>query len=660
MNFILNTKLLNNNNYDNYDDIKKYYDNYLAKVRNMKCNCIEERLDITDEFIFEYMNDTNKILNDNSYQLYSDDNYNKMSILKNSLLTENESMDIILTINFENNITNNFDKYLKFLNKIINDTYINWVKKIKINCSESDYDKYLQLIASVYGLFKSKSIKLVSCNINYNYGFDKLIKNNLLQYIDEVSIINIPRQYDENLKFYLEYTFSDKEIYCLYDETSINRDKKYYYDLISILKLNNLNINPVINYDGKLVNVNFDSVNYTYIKFIMNEINDYTISDSIREFNNINIDCIQFTNNYNEIISIIWDNSATIGKVEIGQKRNEFYKTISNDKFLKISNSYYFNNYDGYQIIVLKQKNSLNSIDINLLNKQLFDKFIINDMTREEMLSSLSDEFNTDIFNLNLNRLIESFSYTVSNAKANLKTIYENSYLESVTEEAIYNNFGIFTTYEKKPTQTFEQYKNIIKKLIKSILHCYNTDNMIDLLDTIVNYDYIYNNGTKNANINLTELYSEATTDYERLVYNNRLEVNLESITNSDPKKLEVYKNDILEVVDIIKPAHVIVDVVISYSCEEDFKEWFKEKNNLSFNESDEFELQYTLQSLDNNYSSLETMFMTFGDNGRNKGSLIFSPDLISELDTENDEYDLYPIGIKNRIIESEFSLIKN
>lgn len=660
MNFILNTKLLNNNNYDNYDDIKKYYDNYLAKVRNMKCNCIEERLDITDEFIFEYMNDTNKILNDNSYQLYSDDNYNKMSILKNSLLTENESMDIILTINFENNITNNFDKYLKFLNKIINDTYINWVKKIKINCSESDYDKYLQLIASVYGLFKSKSIKLVSCNINYNYGFDKLIKNNLLQYIDEVSIINIPRQYDENLKFYLEYTFSDKEIYCLYDETSINRDKKYYYDLISILKLNNLNINPVINYDGKLVNVNFDSVNYTYIKFIMNEINDYTISDSIREFNNINIDCIQFTNNYNEIISIILDNSATIGKVEIGQKRNEFYKTISNDKFLKISNSYYFNNYDGYQIIVLKQKNSLNSIDINLLNKQLFDKFIINDMTREEMLSSLSDEFNTDIFNLNLNRLIESFSYTVSNAKANLKTIYENSYLESVTEEAIYNNFGIFTTYEKKPTQTFEQYKNIIKKLIKSILHCYNTDNMIDLLDTIVNYDYIYNNGTKNANINLTELYSEATTDYERLVYNNRLEVNLESITNSDPKKLEVYKNDILEVVDIIKPAHVIVDVVISYSCEEDFKEWFKEKNNLSFNESDEFELQYTLQSLDNNYSSLETMFMTFGDNGRNKGSLIFSPDLISELDTENDEYDLYPIGIKNRIIESEFSLIKN
>lgn len=660
MNFILNTKLLNNNNYDNYDDMKKYYDNYLAKVRNMKCNCIEERLDITDKFIFEYMNDTKKIFNDNSYQLYSNDNYNKMSILKNSLLTENKSMDIILTINFENDITNNFDKYLKFLNKIINDNYINWIKKIKINCAESDYDKYLQLIANVYSLFKSKSIKLVSCNIDYNYGFDKLIKNNLLQYIDEVSIINIPRQYDENLKFYLEYTFSDKEIYCLYDETGISRDKKYYYDLISILKLNNLNINPVINYDGKLVNVNSDSANYTYIKFIMNEIDGYTISDFTREFNNINVDSVQFTNNYNEIITIIWDNSATIGKIEIGQKRNEFYKTISNDKFLKISNSYYFNNYDGYQIIVLKQKNSLNSIDINLLNNQLFNKFIINDMTREEMLNALSDEFNTDVFNLNLNRLIESFSYTVSNAKANLKTIYENGYLESVTEEAIYNNFGVFTTYEKKPTQTFEQYKNIIKKLIKSILHCYNTDNMIDLLDTIVNYDYIYNNGAKNANINITELYSEAVTDYERLVYNNRLEINLESITNSDPKKLEVYKKDILEVIDIIKPAHVIVDVVISYSCEEDFKEWFKEKNNLSFNESDEFELQYTLQSLDNNYSSLETMFMTFGDNGRNKGSLIFSPDLISELDTENDEYDLYPIGIRSRIIESEFSLTKN
>lgn len=660
MNFILNTKLLNNNNYDNYDDMKKYYDNYLAKVRNMKCNCIEERLDITDKFIFEYMNDTKKIFNDNSYQLYSNDNYNKMSILKNSLLTENKSMDIILTINFENDITNNFDKYLKFLNKIINDNYINWIKKIKINCAESDYDKYLQLIANVYSLFKSKSIKLVSCNIDYNYGFDKLIKNNLLQYIDEVSIINIPRQYDENLKFYLEYTFSDKEIYCLYDETGISRDKKYYYDLISILKLNNLNINPVINYDGKLVNVNSDSADYTYIKFIMNEIDGYTISDFTREFNNINVDSVQFTNNYNEIITIIWDNSATIGKIEIGQKRNEFYKTISNDKFLKISNSYYFNNYDGYQIIVLKQKNSLNSIDINLLNNQLFNKFIINDMTREEMLNALSDEFNTDVFNLNLNRLIESFSYTVSNAKANLKTIYENGYLESVTEEAIYNNFGVFTTYEKKPTQTFEQYKNIIKKLIKSILHCYNTDNMIDLLDTIVNYDYIYNNGAKNANINITELYSEAVTDYERLVYNNRLEINLESITNSDPKKLEVYKKDILEVIDIIKPAHVIVDVVISYSCEEDFKEWFKEKNNLSFNESDEFELQYTLQSLDNNYSSLETMFMTFGDNGRNKGSLIFSPDLISELDTENDEYDLYPIGIRSRIIESEFSLTKN
>lgn len=660
MDFILNTKLLNNNDYDNYDDIKKYYDNYLTKVRNMKCNCIEERLDITDEFIFEYMNNTSKIFNGNNYQLYSSDNYNKMSILKNSLLTENEPMDIILTINFENNITNNFDKYLKFLNKIINDTYINWIKKIKINCSENDYDKYLQLIANIYDLFRNKSIKLISCNIDYNYGFDKLIKNNLLQYVDEISIINIPRQYDENLKFYLEYTFPDKEIYCLYDETDINRDKKYYYDLVSILKLNNLNINPVINYNGKLININSDSINYTYIKFIMDEINGYTISGSTREFNNINIDCIQFTNNYNEIISIIWDNSTTIGKVEIGQKRNEFYKTISNDKFLKISNSYYFNNYDGYQIIVLKQKNSLNSIDINLLNKRLFDNFIINDITREEMLNTLSDEFNTDIFNLNLNRLIESFSYTVSNAKANLKTIYENGYLESVTEEAIYNNFGVFTTYRKKPTQTFEQYKNIIKKLIKSILYCYNTDNIIDLLDTIVNYDYVYNNGIKNANINLTELYSEATTDYERLVYNNRLEINLESITNNDPKKLEVYKNDILEVMDIIKPAHVIVDVVISYSCEEDFKEWFKEKNNLSFNESDEFELQYTLQSLDNNYNSLETMFMTFGDNGRNKGSLIFSPDLISELDTENNEYDLYPIGIRNRIIESEFSLTKN
>ena len=659
MKYILNTNFLNSD-YDNYDNTNNIYNVLLSKLRNIKCNVILEEFNITDNEINEYINGISSF--SENMKWYSTDDKNKIALLKKNVIsTDNNNIDVILSIKFEKSIKVNYNMYKKFLLSIVNNQKINWIKNIKI-CCDSEYDYYIKLISEIYGIFKEKSINLISCDIDYNNS-DFLIKKDILQYVDKISIINGTNNYDENLKYYLEYTFINKEIIYSYDKKIItDNSKQYFYDMQSILKLNNFGIVPLLRYEqnNKLIDLNKDSYNYNYMSFIINEIYNYKtpVTNYNREFDNINIDSIQFSNNYNEKITIIWDNSTTPGRLDINPQRNEYYKILTNDKFLKVSNSYSFNNYDGYQILILKQKNSLEKINLNSLNNKLFNKFIINDMSYNELLDSLPNEFNKDIYNLNINRLLASINDEISDAKCALKNVYNNQYLETVNDEYIYKNFGVLTGYEKQPNQSYEQYKNIIKKLIAAILYGNEIDRIIDLVDTIVNYDYNYNNGIKNANVDIIELYNEATTNYEKIYGNNRLQINLESILDVNPNKLKIYKDDILNVLDIVKPAHIFVDVTISYSNFENFNDWFYEKNEHLFNESDEFSLQYTLQNSDMNYNSLNTTFQTYGFNGNNYGSVIYSP-ILDNLDEENSEFNTYPIGIRTRINEEEFTLTK-
>ena len=659
MKYILNTNFLNSD-YDNYDNTNNIYNVLLSKLRNIKCNVILEEFNITDNEINEYINGISSF--SENMKWYSTDDKNKIALLKKNVIsTDNNNIDVILSIKFEKSIKANYNMYKKFLLSIVNNQKINWIKNIKI-CCDSEYDYYIKLISEIYGIFKEKSINLISCDIDYNNS-DFLIKKDILQYVDKISIINGTNNYDENLKYYLEYTFINKEIIYSYDKKIItDNSKQYFYDMQSILKLNNFGIVPLLRYEqnNKLIDLNKDSYNYNYMSFIINEIYNYKtpVTNYNREFDNINIDSIQFSNNYNEKITIIWDNSTTPGRLDINPQRNEYYKILTNDKFLKVSNSYSFNNYDGYQILILKQKNSLEKINLNSLNNKLFNKFIINDISYNELLDSLPNEFNKDIYNLNINRLLASINDEISDAKCALKNVYNNQYLETVNDEYIYKNFGVLTGYEKQPNQSYEQYKNIIKKLIAAILYGNEIDRIIDLVDTIVNYDYNYNNGIKNANVDIIELYNEATTNYEKIYGNNRLQINLESILDVNPNKLKIYKDDILNVLDIVKPAHIFVDVTISYSNFENFNDWFYEKNEHLFNESDEFSLQYTLQNSDMNYNSLNTAFQTYGFNGNNYGSVIYSP-ILDNLDEENSEFNTYPIGIRTRINEEEFTLTK-
>ena len=659
MKYILNTNFLNSD-YDNYDNTNNIYNVLLSKLRNIKCNVILEEFNITDNEINEYINGISSF--SENMKWYSTNDKDKITLLKKNVIsTDNNNIDVILSIKFEKSIKVNYNMYKKFLLSIVNNQKINWIKNIKI-CCNSEYDYYIKLISEIYGIFKEKSINLISCDIDYNNS-DFLIKKDILQYVDKISIINGTNNYDENLKYYLEYTFINKEIIYSYDKKIItDNSKQYFYDMQSILKLNNFGIVPLLRYEqnNKLIDLNKDSYNYNYMSFIINEIYNYKtpVTNYNREFDNINIDSIQFSNNYNEKITIIWDNSTTPGRLDINPQRNEYYKILTNDKFLKVSNSYSFNNYDGYQILILKQKNSLEKINLNSLNNKLFNKFIINDMSYNELLDSLPNEFNKDIYNLNINRLLASINDEISDAKCALKNVYNNQYLETVNDEYIYKNFGVLTGYEKQPNQSYEQYKNIIKKLIAAILYGNEIDRIIDLVDTIVNYDYNYNNGIKNANVDIIELYNEATTNYEKIYGNNRLQINLESILDINPNKLKIYKDDILNVLDIVKPAHIFVDVTISYSNFENFNDWFYEKNEHLFNESDEFSLQYTLQNSDMNYNSLNTAFQTYGFNGNNYGSVIYSP-ILDNLDEENSEFNTYPIGIRTRINEEEFTLTK-
>ena len=659
MKYILNTNFLNSD-YDNYDNTNNIYNVLLSKLRNIKCNVILEEFNITDNEINEYINGISSF--SENMKWYSTNDKDKITLLKKNVIsTDNNNIDVILSIKFEKSIKVNYNMYKKFLLSIVNNQKINWIKNIKI-CCDSEYDYYIKLISEIYGIFKEKSINLISCDIDYNNS-DFLIKKDILQYVDKISIINGTNNYDENLKYYLEYTFINKEIIYSYDKKIItDNSKQYFYDTQSILKLNNFGIVPLLRYEqnNKLIDLNKDSYNYNYMSFIINEIYNYKtpVTNYNREFDNINIDSIQFSNNYNEKITIIWDNSTTPGRLDINPQRNEYYKILTNDKFLKVSNSYSFNNYDGYQILILKQKNSLEKINLNSLNNKLFNKFIINDMSYNELLDSLPNEFNKDIYNLNINRLLASINDEISDAKCAFKNVYNNQYLETVNDEYIYKNFGVLTGYEKQPNQSYEQYKNIIKKLIAAILYGNEIDRIIDLVDTIVNYDYNYNNGIKNANVDIIELYNEATTNYEKIYGNNRLQINLESILDINPNKLKIYKDDILNVLDIVKPAHVFVDVTISYSNFENLNDWFYEKNEHLFNESDEFSLQYTLQNSDMNYNSLNTAFQIYGFNGNNYGSVIYSP-ILDNLDEENSEFNTYPIGIRTRINEEEFTLTK-
>ena len=150
MKYILNTNFLNSD-YDNYDNTNNIYNVLLSKLRNIKCNVILEEFNITDNEINEYINGISFF--SENMKWYSADDKNKITLLKKNVIsTDNNNIDVILSIKFEKPIKVNYNMYKKFLLSIVNNQKINWIKNIKI-CCNSEYDYYIKLISEIYGIF---------------------------------------------------------------------------------------------------------------------------------------------------------------------------------------------------------------------------------------------------------------------------------------------------------------------------------------------------------------------------------------------------------------------------------------------------------------------------------------------------------------------------
>ena len=694
---------------ERYNYGKNIYDNIAKYCAESNCYNIIDKMTLTDTQMTNYIN-TGILNNGGTWNISDKTEFNKLFIMNDSLILNN-STKINLTCCLDVKITSsNIPLIGDFFNKIANDDNFLFIKQWQISYSDTgDYKLYINLLSSIYKTVKKNNIRLVSPNISNlsDEWFLKILNLDIANYIDSYCFnfndtVNHEALYniDENFLEQIMNICKNKEVLMNVAFTSNDNYYKYYKDITTALKLYENGIVPIIhnlwNYQEdelSLLGLDFnDKNNFNYYNFVFSELNGYnSASVAMKMYDNGNIESSSFTDGKNNVLSILWSISTLPEIFDIIPNPNQYCKNIDSNVFVKITSTYEFDNTDGFQFLIIKQQAYNDSINYDELNGIIRNKFILNDNHRNSLINYLPSTYNV-LECTNLYKIIRAISLELADLSSQIIITKENAYLETVHEKAIYENFGVLVQLSKKYNWNLEKYRALISGIIKSVLTGPTLQSIEDAVNLFINYDYKLNGGTKVANITIEELYKDDSmpmTNYNKMMSMFTFVVYVENLTSDNPFIDDETSEDVKNVIDVLRPAHTLAHLETTFTKDEYYRDWYYENkidnygNNKKFENADELELQYTVEIEDNYNETSLGMFKIFGytetfDRGvytrEGVGSLIYPGD-VSYLDTTDDERftvqinngkntikthikcDIYPLAMRNKIIEETFTL---
>ena len=601
------------------------------------------------------------------------------------------------------------------IKNILSCSQFSWIDYLYIAPDNLNEKQYIDIVSSIKSMTSSNGIKLI-CDL-----FS--IKNKKYTDWNTTKILNIFNDYifdyniSKNFKFNdfiqfmteLKRKFKDKNIFVLYnyDNTNIN-EESVFEEIKLCLQFANNNITPIIKFIEKKLSYETELLNK--YKYVFEGLNGYVIPTSPnRVYDDNEVDSISLSDEENDdIITVIWLVGESDKEIVIFPNPNE-YLILTNGEQVKIINKYSYVN-KKYNFILIKQKTNKTLLNHNELNNILLDKRLFEDNHIHGLLDSLPNTYNTTSEITNLYKLLRAINFDFADAEANMAITRDNAYLVSVKDDSIYKNFGILAKLNHENDWDSKKYKAFVNGIIKSLLEGPTLESIQDAINLFINYDYELNGGKKIANINVVEAYTEQSaqdSNLSKIMAMFTFYVEIENIDEDQELSSKLINEDVRYIIKILKPAHTLAILLVAYSREENYREWYNENrfdefgNNKSFDTMDEYELEYLYEIFEKNYNIIPYSFITFGEfsveNAKSitheehqfifdsllnediikYGSLTVSnkedePDMhigkvgtagiFNDL-TESDNdvkrvcYNKYPLGIISRITEKEFKI---
>ena len=518
-------------------------------------------------------------------------NINNFTINDNISLFDKQNYDDKMILN-----TNYINEFVLFLEKAINDTFIN--ETCENNTGLYNNETLCQEVKKEFNLSFSK----------YNYNIIKLREG---IYYTKSLLENIDSLFDE-------YNF----------HKIIDKEKVQFYDEL----LNDKNILDIYNKtNSKIVKINKESIsliNETYEYFLEDFKKKYSIKNDYFPFVKIFETILKFEH-YNFTLNI----NNTLNKTieDIYSLMNEYNQTLLNQLSLRENYTYYNFDEKYFKEINNSYKSSIKNYFIkvrenitNLNNNYIFHNSI------KTILSKLQLNKRTYFKNI-INNYALYYNYKLLNVSYNLGENIEN-YMEREYIDYeftfIYNYVEMFENLTQGYIDTIIDHINNIEKEIIEVfdniyLNFYNE--LVNNASSFINIDFIeslkYNQSKCENYVNYTELnhsfylndndsdkYQNITDNINytySMCFDKTYEINLNNTYEIDlNKSYENYFNNSIEKDNISLIAKILFILNISNNCTD---ELYSLENNSYFNE--------TLEMMDciiNDYYNINYTFIYF------------------------------------------------
>lgn len=186
----------------------------------------------------------------------------------------------------------------------------------------------------------------------------------------------------------------------------------------------------------------------------------------------------------------------------------------------------------------------------------------------KEMIELLPSSYNKEVDDTNYYKLLRALSAELADAEIEIKQIKDDAYLETVSPEAMYRNFGKLIALQKDPQWSDEKYRHLIKGVTQSLLKGPTKQSLIDGFKLFTNFK-----------VNIYELFKDKDKLDPMIYYGYNpmftfaLEIEKPVDEYVDQKTL---MRDANYIINIIKPAHTLTINIIVIVGEENYKKYYR------------------------------------------------------------------------------------
>lgn len=196
----------------------------------------------------------------------------------------------------------------------------------------------------------------------------------------------------------------------------------------------------------------------------------------------------------------------------------------------------------------------------------------------QTLLAAVPDDYNKEVYDTNFYDLLRSLGIEFGDADYEKHILEDNMYLQTAHGDAIWNNFGALIALRRKPRWDYERYREIVSGIIESLLHGATKKSIQKAIKCYTGFDvHVYEMFTDYKHYGIEK---EDNWDNQY-----RFVVEVEKTLDDDLDMSTVYK-DVLDAVNIVRPAHTIPIIMIVLVGSEDYQDWYETKYGIPFEDS--------------------------------------------------------------------------